>query len=125
MTQARADRPHPMQLQQYALHPKLEAMRGDTPIKAHGRDALTLVRDPDANVVLVALEAGGQLHEHVAPGALSLVVLEGRIAFTAQGQRLEAKGHDLLTLPAGVPHAVEAIEPSSILLVISAPRRRT
>ena len=122
-TQARADRPRAATLGLDSLSKDLARMRADTPITKHGRDALTLVRDDTMDLVLIALSVGGTLAEHHAPGAISVLVLDGRIAFSANGQRLEAGAHDLLTLEAGVPHAVEALEPSAILVTIAAPTK--
>jgi quercetin dioxygenase-like cupin family protein len=124
MTQARIDRPQAMTFMGYNLNAQLERLRADTPLEAHGRDSLSLVRDPDVDMILVVLKAGGRLNEHTAPGPISVLVLEGRIVFSTQGQQLEAGAHDLITLPVLVPHAVEALEPSAILITIAAPKRK-
>ncbi len=125
MSQARIDRPQAMTFTSYNLNAQLERLRADSPLEAHGRDSLSLVRDPDIDIVLLVLKAGGHLNEHSAPGPISVLVLEGRIVFTANGQRLEAGVHDLITLPAHAPHAVEALEPSALLITIAAPKRKS
>ena len=121
MTQPRLDRPQPIAFNQYDLERQLMALRSDEPIRAHGRDSVTLVRDAGFSLVLVALAQGGRLPEHHAPGAISVLVLGGRIAFTADGERHELGMHDLVTLPVRVPHEVEALEESAILITITAP----
>ena len=121
MTQPRSDRPQPITFNQYYLGQQLTALRSDAPIRAHGRDSVTLVRDASFDLVLVALAQGGSLPEHRAPGAISVLVLNGRIAFTAHGERRELGTHDLITLPVRVPHEVEALEESAILITITAP----
>ncbi len=120
MTQARKDRPHAATLAHHALAPLLERMRTEQPLEKFGRDSITLVRDDGLDVVLIALKSGGTLPEHRAPGPITVLVLEGRVAFSANGQRLEAGPHDLLTLEAHALHAVEALEPSALLVTIAA-----
>lgn len=120
MTQPRADRPQPIAFNQYDLERQLTALRSDAPIRAHGRDSATLVKDAGFSLVLVALAQGGRLPEHRAPGAITVLVLNGRIAFTAHGERHELNMHDLITLPMRVPHEVEALEESAILITITA-----
>ena len=125
MTQARSDRPQHIAYQQHNLEQQLTALRADAPIRAHGRDSVTLVKDAGVSLVLVALERGGRLPEHRAPGAISVLVLGGRVAFTAHGERKELATHALVTLPARVPHEVEALEESAILINIYAPVAHT
>ena len=121
MSDPRADRPDPLDLHQYDLAERLARLRADAPIRAHGRDSLTLVRGPVFTLMLTALGAGSRLPEHRAPGPITVLVLDGRIAFSAQGERLELGPHSLLTLPAGVMHEVDALEDSAILVSIAAP----
>jgi quercetin dioxygenase-like cupin family protein len=125
MTSARTDRPQPIHFQRSNLEEQLVRLRADAPIRAHGRDSLTLIRDPGFDLILVALNATGQLPEHKAPGAISVLVLDGRIAFSTNGERLELGRHDLVTLPAKVLHSVQALEESAILITITAPVTHT
>jgi quercetin dioxygenase-like cupin family protein len=120
MTQARADRPHAATLAHHALAPLLERMRTEQPLERFGRDSITLVRDDGFDVVLIALKSGGTLHEHRAPGPITVLVLEGRVVFSGKGQHLEAGPHDLLTLEAYATHALQALEPSAVLVTIVA-----
>lgn len=121
MTDARKDRPQPISLNRYDLERQVERLRADAPIRAHGRDSLTLVRDPGFDLVLVALNAGAHLPEHRAPGPISVIVLDGRVVFTARGERLELGPHGLVMLPGLVPHSLEALEESAILITIALP----
>jgi quercetin dioxygenase-like cupin family protein len=121
----RADRPQTVTLNRYDLGGQFAKLLADTPIRTHGRDSFTLVRDPGMGVVLTVLNAGTHLSKHTAPGPISVLVLEGRIAFTAHGQRLELGPHCLVTLPTHVPHEVEALEESAILITIASPVAHT
>jgi quercetin dioxygenase-like cupin family protein len=121
MAQARTDRPQPMALNRFDLNTELTRLWADAPIQAHGRDSLTLVRDLSLDLVLVSLKAKAHLPEHKASGAISVLVLDGRILFRAFGERLELGVHGLVTLPARMLHEVEALEDSAILITIVAP----
>jgi quercetin dioxygenase-like cupin family protein len=121
----RSERPQSVTLNRYDLGGQFTKLRADAPIRKHGRDSFTLVRDPGMDVVLTVLNAGTHLSKHTAPGPISVLVLEGRIAFTAHGQRLELGPHCLVTLPTHVPHEVEALEESAILITIASPVAHT
>ncbi len=125
MTSARTERPQPIRFQRSNLEEQLVRLRADTPIRVHGRDSLTLIRDPGFDLILVALNATRQLPEHKAPGAISVLVLDGRITFSTNGEQLELGRHDLVTLPAKVLHSVQALEESAILITIAAPVTHT
>jgi quercetin dioxygenase-like cupin family protein len=117
--QTRAERPQSVTLNHYDLSGQFAKLRADASIRLHGRDSFTLVKDPGMDVVLTVLNAGMHLSKHTAPGPISVLVLKGRIAFTAHGQRLELGPHCLVTLPTHVPHEVEALEESAILITIA------
>jgi quercetin dioxygenase-like cupin family protein len=119
--QTRSERPNSVTLNRYDLGGQFSKLRADAPVRTHGRDSFTLVRDPGMDVVLTVLNAGTHLSKHTAPGPITVLVLEGRIAFTAHGQRLELGPHCLVTLPTHVPHEVEALEESAILITIANP----
>lgn len=109
-------------LERYDLKQKLERLRFEAAKSAHGRATLTLAKNTDTNLVLLAFQAQAELLEHTAPGVLNLLVLEGQILFSAQGQELELHQHDLVTLGARVGHALKAREPSAVLLSIAIPK---
>jgi quercetin dioxygenase-like cupin family protein len=80
------------------------------------------VKFPDFRIVLVALKAGGRLHEHRTAGRLSIQSLSGEIHVHAQGQVIEMHGGSLLTLDHEVSHDVEAKTDSVFLLTIAWPK---
>ncbi|QLG12981.1 cupin domain-containing protein (plasmid) [Deinococcus sp. D7000] len=125
MPEGRPDRPQPIALNRYDLQGQLTRLRGDTPLAEHGRDSLTLVRDAGFTLLLVVLRAGKGMPNHTAPGPISVLVLDGRVAFTAQDTRLELGPHELATLPVRVPHEVTALEDSAVLITIAEPVTHT
>ena len=87
----------------------------------HGVHARTLVKQPDLRAVLVALEPGGRLAEHHAPGSITVQVLAGRLRFGAAGRVVDLVAGQLLTLGGAITHEVEATEESAFLLTIAWP----
>jgi quercetin dioxygenase-like cupin family protein len=78
----------------------------------------TLVETDDLKVVRMVLRAGDQVATHTAPGDVTVHCLEGKLAFSAEGKTQELSAGRLLFLKAGVPHSMEAVEASSVLLTI-------
>lgn len=81
----------------------------------------TIVKYPDLRIVLIALKAGGRLHEHQTAGRLSIQVFSGEIHVRVDGQLIEMSAGKLLTLDRNVPHDVEAKADSVFLLTIAWP----
>jgi quercetin dioxygenase-like cupin family protein len=83
-----------------------------------GSKTTTLVKTADLELIRLILPAGKEIPSHKAPGEITVQCLEGRIAFTAEGKVQELTPGKLLFLTAGEPHAVKAIEDSSLLVTI-------
>ena len=93
---------------------------------ASGRRAETLVKTDRLRVVLVTLLAGAALHEHTAPGPITIQTLSGRMAVTYDDQQRELGPGQLLALNAGVRHAVRALSAGAFLLTIGwSPKHRS
>jgi len=64
----------------------------------------------------LTLTKGREIPTHHAPGEITVHCLEGRIAFTAGGDRHELGAGQLLVLAAGAPHSVAGLEDSVVLV---------
>lgn len=85
------------------------------------RRAVTLVKQGGLNVVLTHLNAGGMLAEHAAPGAATVQVLDGHVRIQVGADALDVPGGRLVAFDANVPHTVEAIDDSTLLLTLRHP----
>jgi quercetin dioxygenase-like cupin family protein len=103
----------------HSLAPIIEQLRTDHPLEHFGRNSRTIHREHDISVLLIVMQSGAFLSEHKAPGAITVQVLEGRIAFTAEGQQVESGPLELITLAANMLHKVEALEASALLVTIT------
>lgn len=77
-----------------------------------------IARTRGGNVTLFALDAGQELSEHTTPYDALLMVLEGSLKLNVGGIPVKPVTGTVVRLPANVPHAVESLERSKILLVM-------
>jgi quercetin dioxygenase-like cupin family protein len=85
-----------------------------------GRNALTLARGNELTVVLMVLKAQSALHEHQAPGPITVTTLSGHLEFSTaiQSEPLVLQTGDAAVCGAHLAHRVKALEDSAFLLVI-------
>jgi quercetin dioxygenase-like cupin family protein len=102
-------------IEQFALDAEIERFPPDVP---SGRRSETLIKSPSLRVVLITMRAGTELHEHVAPGTITVQPLQGRFIFTAGDDEREIMPGALVSVEAGVRHAVRALEDGAFLLTI-------
>ena len=103
----------------FDLDEELARLREETEWREGRRNAITLHKGGGLSVVLLAMRAGDRLEEHSAPRPISLVVREGRIRFTAEGEAIEAGPETVLTCDAEVRHSVEALGDPVCLLTLA------
>ena len=86
-----------------------------------GQNARTLIKYDDFRVVLIALKVGARIPEHTAKGRISLHALSGHIRLNASGRTFDLRAGSLVALDSDVPHDLEALQESAILLTIAWP----
>ncbi|GAO02660.1 cupin domain-containing protein [Anaeromyxobacter sp. PSR-1] len=84
----------------------------------HGIASRVLAKKGTSNVTLFAFDAGQGLTEHTSPFDALVVVLEGALTLTIGGKAVEAPAGSLTRMPANVPHAVDAVSRTRMLLVM-------
>ena len=84
----------------------------------HGIASRVLGRRSGGSLTLFAFDAGEGLAEHTSPFDAFVVVVEGTFLLTIGGAPVEAQYGTVVRMPAGVAHAVEAIEASRMLLIM-------
>lgn len=77
-----------------------------------------LIKSDKLEVVRLILPAGKVLPEHQAKDDVLIQCLEGKVNFTTHGNVRKLEAGALIYLVAEEPHAVEALEDSSLLLTI-------
>lgn len=84
----------------------------------HGIASRILARSAGGTITLFAFDAGQDLSEHTAPFDALVHVLAGTLTLTIGGTPVEARAGSVVLMPAHVPHAVAASEPSRMLLTM-------
>jgi quercetin dioxygenase-like cupin family protein len=77
-----------------------------------------ILRKPSGNVTLFAFDEGQGLSEHTAPFDALAQVLEGDAEITIAGQPHRVRGGESILMPAGQPHALKALAPFKMLLIM-------
>ena len=85
---------------------------------AHGIASRTLAKTSGGNVTLFSFDGGQSLTEHTSAFDALVLVLEGSLTLTVAGTPVVASPGTIVRLPANIPHAVDAGEPSRMLLVM-------
>ncbi len=78
----------------------------------------TLMEAEGGTVTLFAFDEGQSLSEHTAPYDALVQVIDGDLKIVLGGKDHEVKSGDSLLMPADVPHALYAQEPTKMLLTM-------
>lgn len=85
----------------------------------HGHPSATTVLDEDGvRVVAFEFGAGDALKEHAAPHPALVQVVRGRVNFTLPDGVVDLAPGRVLHLTAGLRHAVDAVEPTTLTVTL-------
>ncbi len=102
---------------QFSLEDQIRALEKEL-TTAPARSAKTLVKEGPLRITLVAVNPGGEMRPHTAPGPISVQVLEGEIDFQVEGGSWKLPRGTLFTLGAGVTHSVRSTRGGVFLLTV-------
>lgn len=77
-----------------------------------------LFKTPQLELMRLVLPRGKGMPEHSVPGAVTIQCLEGAIELHAHQKTQTVKAGELVYLAGGEPHALHALEDSSVLLTL-------
>jgi quercetin dioxygenase-like cupin family protein len=80
--------------------------------------SLTLAQKPGVGITLFAFDAGEGISTHAAGGDAMAIILEGSAKITIDGVPHTLSAGETIVMPAGIPHAVEAITKFKMYLVV-------
>jgi quercetin dioxygenase-like cupin family protein len=78
----------------------------------------TLIDKKAETVTVFAFAEGQGLSEHTAPFDAMVSILDGEADITISGKSFHLKAGEMITMPANKPHALKAIKPFKIMLVM-------
>ena len=87
------------------------------PVSESSITSRVVVNNPLIRVVVFAFDTGEMLTEHSSPRAVVVQLLDGRIDYTMDGETTMSPG-DVIYMRPGVRHALVALEPSHLSLVM-------
>lgn len=77
-----------------------------------------VIGKPQGTVSLFAFDQGEGLSEHTSPYDALVLALEGKVRVTLDGAEHEVGEGQMIMMPANVPHALEAVTPFKMMLVL-------
>ncbi len=78
----------------------------------------TLVNKDVGTVTLFAFSEGQGLSEHTAPYDAMVYIFEGEADITISGRTIRVKEGEMTIMPADRPHALSAVKPFKMMLVM-------
>jgi quercetin dioxygenase-like cupin family protein len=102
-----------------------QQLKEDAWLHGIGRSSKTLVKHDDLRIVLISMKANTQMHEHKAAARISIQTLTGHVRLRVVGRTVDLPAGHLLALDQYLPHDVEALKDSSVLLTLSWPESTT
>jgi quercetin dioxygenase-like cupin family protein len=88
------------------------------PVAAAATTSRTLVDNDRVRVVAFTFDTGEQLTEHTAAMPVVVQLVTGAMRFEVAGEAHHLAPGDCVYLAASEPHSLEALEPSSMTLVM-------
>ncbi len=77
-----------------------------------------VVNKSTGTVTLFAFAQNQGLSEHTTPYDALVMVTDGTAEITVAGVKHEVKSGEMLLMPAGSPHALKALQPFKMLLIM-------
>lgn len=77
-----------------------------------------VMKSSGGTVTLFAFAAGQELSEHTAPFDALVHLVTGRLELVIGGRPVEVAAGEIALMPARVPHALRAVEDSTMLLTM-------
>ena len=77
-----------------------------------------VISQKTGTVTVFAFDEGQQLSEHTAPFDAMIFGLDGEAEVYVAGEPNRVKAGDMIIMPANVPHALQAVHPFKMLLIM-------
>ena len=103
----------------FDLAKEADRLRQEHPWSQQGRNAVTLVKHADLRIVFILMKAAARLQEHHAGARISVHTLRGHVRLHLGEGTIDLPAGHLLALERDIPHDLEAVEESAVLLTIA------
>jgi len=85
--------------------------------KIEGLQVEKVVKTDAFEILSISLEKGANFPEHTSPTNAQLVVVEGDIQFSINGESFQLTSQQIFDFPKEVPHSVTSNENSKFLII--------
>jgi quercetin dioxygenase-like cupin family protein len=97
---------------------KITGMKEAVEYSAGSVVSRAIIEKETGTATLFAFDRGQGLSEHSAPYDALVEMLDGRAVITIGGEAHEVKSGEYVIMPAGIPHALKAVEKFKMLLIM-------
>ncbi len=97
---------------------RVESLAGLLQVQPHAIVSRVIGRSGGGNVTLFAIDEGEGLSQHTTPFDALVIVIEGRMRIQIADAEVQASAGQVVRMPANVPHALQAEQPSRMLLIM-------
>ena len=106
-----------MQKEQF---PRSETLAMDQAVQYSDNSIVSrqVIKETGGNISLFAFDKGQELSEHTAPFDALVQVLDGKVEIKIAGKEYLLEQGSSIIMPAGIPHAVRAVERFKMLLTM-------
>jgi len=77
-----------------------------------------LIKKPNGNITLFALDKDESLTEHTSPFEAIVYMVDGEMEITIGGKPYNVKTGEIIVMPPNVPHGLKALQKSKMLLTM-------
>ena len=77
-----------------------------------------IIRKPTGTVTIFAFAEGQGLSEHTAPFDALVQLLDGEAEISIAGEAHRLREGEMIVMPGGKPHALKAVKPFKMMLVM-------
>lgn len=104
---------------QMDLNHFIKQIKSEPSWKDSDRNSITIFKSTTLRHVLIGLHKGAEIKTHTYDGMISVQVLDGNVKFISPQQTHELKDSQMVAVHTGIPHSVEAIKESFLLLTLA------
>lgn len=78
----------------------------------------TLAQGKPVSITLFAFDEGEEISSHSSSGDAFVYLLDGQAEITVGGEKFNLKKGETIVMPAGIPHALNAVKQFKMLLIV-------
>ena len=102
----------------FSIDDEIRRLRQEPEWISGARNSVTVVKTANLSIVLTAIKKEATLCGHEVDGPITLQVISGAVKFGVAGEPHTLKAGTVIALDKAVPHDLQALEDSELLLTI-------